>query len=141
MAIRRCANAYGRAPSRAAAIEATGKSKAMGMRYFAVWSCAIGLAAFLGSLRSAAYAEMHNVNVGSGFSIVPEDVAIRVGDTVHWKWVGGVHDVESGVGGKHHGNPDVVIDVGDLPAVVSAFFSAPVCPDPRPGSLTRCAFS
>ena len=105
----------------------------MGMRHCVVLSCAIGLAAFLGSLRSAAYAEVHNVNVGPGFSIVPEDVAIRVGDTVHWKWVGGVHDVESGVGGKHHGNPDVVIDVGDLPAVVSAFFGARVCPDACPG--------
>ena len=80
---------------------------------------------------------MHNVNVGPGFSIVPEDVTIRVSDTVHWKWVGGVHDVESGVGG----NPDGMIDVGDLPVVVSAFFSAPVCPDPCPGQLRRCAFS
>ena len=84
---------------------------------------------------------MHNVNVGPGFSIVPEDVTIQVGDAIHWEWVGGVHDVESGVGGNHDGNPDVVIDVGDLPAVVSAFFSAPVCPDPCPGQLRRCAFS
>ena len=133
MAIRRYVDACGRAPLRAAAIEATGKSKAMGMRYFAVWSCAIGLAAFLGSLRSAAYAEVHNVNVGPAVSFVPEDVTIRVSDTVHWKWVGGVHDVESGVDGNHDGNPDGMIDVGDLPVVVSAFFSAPVCPDPRPG--------
>lgn len=111
------------------------------MRHCVVSSCVIGLADLLGARRPATYTEVHNVNVGPAVSFVPEDVAIRVGDTVHGKWVGGVHDVESGVDGKHHGNPDGMIDVGDLPVVVSAFFSAPVCPDPRPGSLTRCAFS
>ncbi len=44
-----------------------------------------------------------------GFTFVPDDLTIAVGDTVHWDWVsGGSHNVESGVvqGGipTHDGN-------------------------------------
>ncbi len=41
---------------------------------------------------------------GAGFSFTPADVAIAEGDTVHWFWAGGFHNVESGVGGVHDGN-------------------------------------
>ncbi|HRX86650.1 MAG TPA: PQQ-dependent sugar dehydrogenase, partial [Phycisphaerae bacterium] len=40
-----------------------------------------------------------NVSVGPGFVFTPADISINVGDTVHWFWAGGFHNVESGVGG------------------------------------------
>jgi len=44
-----------------------------------------------------------NVSV-AGFDFTPADVQIETGDTVHWFWAGGIHNVESGVGGVHDGN-------------------------------------
>ena len=32
-----------------------------------------------------------------GFSFVPQDLTISVGDTVHWQWAGAFHNVISGV--------------------------------------------
>lgn len=45
-----------------------------------------------------------NVSVGPGFVFTPAHIAINTGDTVHWFWAGGLHNVESGVGGVHDGN-------------------------------------
>jgi glucose/arabinose dehydrogenase/plastocyanin len=45
-----------------------------------------------------------DVSVGPGFDFIPADVTIEVGDTVHWDWDSGFHNVESGVGGVHDGN-------------------------------------
>ena len=45
-----------------------------------------------------------NVSVGPGFVFTPADITISTGDTVHWFWAGGFHNVESGVGGTHDGN-------------------------------------
>lgn len=110
----------------------------MGKRHCVVSSRAMGLADLLVPGRPATYTEVHDVNVGPGFAFAWEDVTIQVGDVIHWQWVGGVHDVESGVGGNRNGNvtsgaPIDVIDIDDLPAVVSAFFGARVCPDACPG--------
>ena len=45
----------------------------------------------------------HTVELdGGGF--LPADVTVNVGDTVHWVWIGGLHNVESGVGGVFDGN-------------------------------------
>jgi glucose/arabinose dehydrogenase/plastocyanin len=41
---------------------------------------------------------------GAAFVFTPSDITIEVGDTVHWEWAGGFHNVESGVGGVHDGN-------------------------------------
>jgi glucose/arabinose dehydrogenase/plastocyanin len=49
-------------------------------------------------------AEVIEVDVGPGFIFDPADITIQVGDTVHWVWRGGFHNVESGVGGIHDGN-------------------------------------
>ena len=45
----------------------------------------------------------HDVTL-SGVSFTPSDLTIDVGDTVHWVWVSGGHNVVSGVGGVHDGN-------------------------------------
>jgi len=45
-----------------------------------------------------------NVAVGPAFDFVPVRVEIETGDTVHWFWAGGSHNVESGSGGSHDGN-------------------------------------
>ncbi len=44
------------------------------------------------------------MSVGPGFDFTPANVTIETGDTVHWFWAGGLHNVESGVGGVHDGN-------------------------------------
>jgi plastocyanin len=42
--------------------------------------------------------QTHNVSVGPGSVFTPEDIDITEGDTVHWVWDGGNHNVWSGVG-------------------------------------------
>jgi plastocyanin len=44
-----------------------------------------------------------DIEVGPGFDFVSADVMIEVGDTVRWTWIGGLHNVESGVSGAHDG--------------------------------------
>ena len=43
-----------------------------------------------------------------GVQFVPANLTIQLGDTVHWVWVSGLHNVESGVvenfTGTHDGN-------------------------------------
>lgn len=59
-------------------------------------------------LLAAAVAEAqttHNVDL-DGFSFIPADIAIEIGDTVHWVWVSGNHNVESGVITGGVGVPD-----------------------------------
>ena len=86
---------------------------------------------------SGATAALHNVIVapGGSFAFSPADITVAVGDTVHWVWEGGRHNVASGVPGSptpyfHSGLPsgagttfDVVFDV--------AFLSA----NPTPGGV------
>ena len=69
------------------------------------FSVRTGLAALaVLALNAAALAETHTVMVGPGNLFTPADVTIQLGDTVHWDWNGGTHNVESGVGGTHDGN-------------------------------------
>ncbi|HYW68181.1 MAG TPA: plastocyanin/azurin family copper-binding protein [bacterium] len=74
---------------------------------------------------SGATAAVQNVTVapGGSFSFSPAAVTVAIGDTVHWVWEGGQHNVASGVPGSptpyfHSGLPsgagttfDVVFDV------------------------------
>ncbi len=55
------------------------------------------------SLSSARSQTTWNVNLGSS-SFTPTHLTIDEGDTVHWVWVRGLHNVVSGVGGNHDGN-------------------------------------
>ena len=52
----------------------------------------------------AAGAQTTHVVTLSGTTFSPRDLTIKIGDTVQWDWVSGLHNVESGVGGVHDGN-------------------------------------
>ena len=76
----------------------------------------------------------------SGAAFTPANITITVGDTVHWIWSSGVHNVESGVivsgSGQHDGNfrsGDPTGTVGTTYDVVfnQAFLNA----NPMPGSV------
>ena len=45
----------------------------------------------------------HLVNL-DGITFIPADLTIAVGDTVHWVWLSGLHDVESGETGAPEGD-------------------------------------
>jgi len=49
-------------------------------------------------------ADTVDVSVGPGAVFIPADVTVEVGDTVHWFWAGGFHNVVSGVDSVHDGN-------------------------------------
>jgi glucose/arabinose dehydrogenase/plastocyanin len=77
-----------------------------------------------------------DVSVGPGFDFIPADMSIEVGDTVHWFWAGGTHNVESGVGGVHDGN----FRSGDPTSSTSTTFDvtfdeAFLAAQPMPGSV------
>ncbi|UCE62285.1 MAG: hypothetical protein JSU63_11340 [Phycisphaerales bacterium] len=76
------------------------------IRMTAAVVAAVGAMVATGSANTA-LAETHTVIVGGASPVfMPSDIVISVGDTVHWDWDGGVHDVESGVGGVHDGKFD-----------------------------------
>lgn len=54
----------------------------------------------------------HNVTL-SGMSFTPPDLTIQVGDTVHWEWLDGVHNVESGTIVSGAGVHDNIFRSGD----------------------------
>ena len=58
---------------------------------------------FAVSLSAAHSQTTWNVELGGG-RFTPDDLTIDEGDRVHWVWVTGIHNVESGVGGNHDGN-------------------------------------
>ncbi|MEE9295813.1 MAG: plastocyanin/azurin family copper-binding protein [Phycisphaerae bacterium] len=74
-------------------------------------STGIGIAVVTGSLLTIAgpapAQTTHTVDL-AGISFTPTDRTINVGDTVHWQWLSGLHNVESGVVqgsvGAHDGN-------------------------------------
>lgn len=57
---------------------------------------------FAVSLSPARSQTTWNVNL-SGMTFSPAHLTIDEGDKVHWVWVRGTHNVESGVGGNHNG--------------------------------------
>ncbi|MHC4697793.1 MAG: cupredoxin domain-containing protein [Planctomycetota bacterium] len=63
---------------------------------------AVAVAAWCGATPSFAQT-IHTVEL-SGVSFSPPALAIGVGDTVHWVWLDGSHNVVSGVGGTPDGN-------------------------------------
>ena len=66
------------------------------------------LAAFASLLTADAAAQSLHVVQLSGFGFVPANQEIRVGDSVRWVWLDGIHNVESGTVegflGVHDGN-------------------------------------
>ena len=72
----------------------------------------------LGALKPAA-AVTHDVSVGPAFVFTPANIMINVGDTVLWTWMGGLHNVESGVGGT----PDGIFNSGTPTITVGTTFS------------------
>lgn len=65
--------------------------------------CLAVAALFAGPAVSELPAAIYTVEV-TGRTFIPADLTIDVGDTVHWVWGVGIHNVESGVGGTHDGN-------------------------------------
>ena len=61
--------------------------------------------AILISSAGAAAQTTHNVQL-VGFTFIPPTLKIDTGDTVHWEWVEGVHNVESGIIVAGAGVPD-----------------------------------
>lgn len=58
----------------------------------------IALAAVLALTPALVSADVHNVTVAplQAFEFLPAHITIEVGDTVHWEWEGGLHNVASG---------------------------------------------
>lgn len=65
-------------------------------------TCRIALAMILSLLAASAGAVIHEVAVAPGGALTfsPADIAIAVGDTVHWVWQSGGHNVASGLPGS-----------------------------------------
>lgn len=57
-----------------------------------------------------------------GLDFVPADISIDVGDTVHWVWESGFHNVESGVIEGGIGVPDENFRSGDATALAGTTF-------------------
>ena len=57
-----------------------------------------------------------------GLLFLPADITIDVGDTVHWEWVSGNHNVESGVIDAGAGVPDDNFRSGDPTAMVGTTY-------------------
>lgn len=77
----------------------------------------------------------HDVDNGPGFFFLPSSLTIEVGDTVRWTWIGGLHNVESGVGGLADGNfssggPTAVVGTTFEVTFDAAFLAA----NPMPGN-------
>ncbi len=73
---------------------------------------------------AAAVGATHTVMVGgiAGNGYAPSEVTVQVGDTVLWDWDGGLHDVESGVGGVYDGNFDSGAPTTDTSATYQVTF-------------------
>jgi len=81
----------------------------------------------------------HDVDL-SGFSFVPANITIDAGDTVHWIWVSGSHNVESGVIVAGAGVPDGNFISGAPTAVAGTTFDvtfdqAFLATNPMPGNV------
>jgi len=85
----------------------------------------------------SATAVTHNVTVAPGglFVFSPADITVAVGDTVHWVWESGGHNVASGIPGSptpyfHSGPPDLAGTTFDV-----VFDAAFLIANPVPGGV------
>lgn len=97
-----------------------------------------GLAFTLVSPLGANAQTTHNVEL-EGMSFTPADITIEVGDAVHWLWISGFHNVESGIivsgagvpdGSFRSGNPTLTAGTTFNVTFDRAFLSA----NPMPGN-------
>lgn len=79
----------------------------------------------------------HTVEL-DGTTFVPSDLTVEVGDTIHWVWVSGFHNVESGVivgltgvpdGNFRSGDPTIAAGTTYDLVVDQAFLGAAPMPD------------
>jgi plastocyanin len=73
--------------------------------------------ALVGGVSVAGAGITRDVDVGPDLEFIPQDLVIEVGDTVRWTWIGGFHNVESGVNAVHDGifrSGDPTSDVGTV---------------------------
>lgn len=86
---------------------------------------------------AAAGATTHTVEL-VGFEFIPRDLVIDVGDTVHWVWVTGFHNVESGTIVAGTGVPDGNFLSGNPTSGVTfdlVFDQAMLDANPMPGNI------
>jgi glucose/arabinose dehydrogenase/plastocyanin len=77
-----------------------------------------------------------NISVGPVFDFTPADIEIETGDTLHWFWAGGLHNVESGVGGVHDGNFISGAPTSDTSTTFDLTFDAAfLAANPMPGNV------
>ncbi len=57
-----------------------------------------------------------------GLDFQPADLTIQVGDTVHWVWISGLHNVESGTTAEGMGVPDGIFNSGPPTPVAGTTF-------------------
>lgn len=80
---------------------------------------ALGLLGFAATSGQAQ--TVHTIEL-DGVQFIPANVSINVGDTVHWVWVSGFHNVESGVIEDDVGVPDDNFRSGDPTLEAGATF-------------------
>ncbi len=97
-------------------------------------AAAVALAVVCGGT-APVLAEVHVVEVRGDNTYFPDAVTIAVGDTVRWTWVGGFHDVKSGVGGVHDGNFDSGSPGVGLPDFDVVFDEAFLTANPMPDNI------
>ena len=74
------------------------------MKRLARMTLVVAFMPFAVSLSPAHSQTTWNVELLRGSTFSPPHLTIDEGDQVHWVWVSGSHNVESGVGGNHDGN-------------------------------------
>ncbi len=88
---------------------------------------------------AAAVGAVHTVEL-VGMAFVPADIVVELGDTVHWVWVSGFHNVESGIVVGGSGAYDGLFRSGSPTGSVGTTFDvvfdqALVDANPSPGNV------
>ena len=95
----------------------------------------LSIAAFLVAGSVATHSQTTHEVTLSGTTFSPSSLTIAVGDTVEWTWLGGVHNVRSGVGGVGNGIFDSGAPVSPPQSFSVTFDQAFLDANPVPGKV------